>query len=205
MCDEPKKFSVDTTAMTDALKGLANSTVYNGGLTDQKSQEDFERVVRLQTKSADMMYGVVSRLADGDVSSLRKSLNLEHIQDDLLARVYKGILESPLTVKITIVFGVFLIVVIMFLFCTCRRCAAVRDARHTDERERRMSKLNYWWALASPSQVTVNLNKRLIEKIHDKNDDLMTKILELETRIDSILELKQESSAPPPAYPNLLD
>ena len=74
---------MDTSAITAALKDVHANTVYSGGLTDQESQYQFRRITTLQQRSADLVNRMSQQIAAGDISGLRETLNLSHIQDDL--------------------------------------------------------------------------------------------------------------------------
>ena len=189
--------------MAEALINLHSETVYNGGVTEMKSQNDFSMMYTLQTKASNLLFDVSSHLLQGEDDEVRKSLNLEDLENDMFENVYTHLLDNPLVMKVIAVCGTFFVSILVYSIWSCRRCAQVRELRHEAPKENRLSKVNYLWAAAAHRRMDININKRDIQSIEQKQDRISSKLKEVTVRIDSLDSFIEEDKLPqyPPAYP----
>ena len=197
---------MDTSAITAALKDVHANTVYSGGLTDQESQYQFRRITTLQQRSADLVNRMSQQIAAGDISGLRETLNLSHIQDDLFTRVQNHLMENPVSLALLCVFGAFIFSIFLYAIWTCRRWIRVREIRHLDPKDSKLSKINYLYALTSHRQMDINLNRREIQKVQDEQEELMSRVEQLNHRLEDMEPIiDMQAIGAPPAYPDNLD
>ena len=201
LCSAPEKFKVDISSMKTALDNLANNTVYDGGLTDRKSQEDFSRIVSLQQNTDAIRWDFTTKLAENDIPGVRKALDLEHIEDDLFTRVYNNIMAHPVSIKVFLLFGTIGLTIIIYLFWSCNRCGQVRKERHEEkDKTARFSKINYWWAIFSHNKLDTNLNTAKIEKLKTANLQMKNDIRVLYARLEAMETVYEVARSVPPAY-----
>ena len=158
---------MDTTDIKRALQDLHSKTVYNGAPIDIQSKQDFDKIVTLQSKSSDIMFNMSAQLAEGDTKGLRNTLNMQNIEEDMLAAIYTHMMENPVSLAVFIVFSGVVLITIVYCIWSCRRCSMVRNLRHLEPRDNRFSKLNYLWAFAGHRRLDVNINKRELQKVKD--------------------------------------
>ena len=203
-CDAPQKFAVNTTSMTHALDDLYTSTVYDGGLTDLQSREEFRKITTLQTKTDVVIFGVARKLADGDYAGVRKTLHLDDLEDSILDKIHRQIEEHPLSVKILIMFAAILLIAAIYMGWTCFRCYEVRQKRHEEdengEKPKKVSKMNYLWAFLNHNKMDVNINKHNIEKLEAANTKITKQMDVLDARLDSMETVIEIETAVPPPY-----
>ena len=206
LCSAPEKFKVDISSMKTALDNLANNTVYDGGLTDRKSQEDFSRIVSLQQNTDAIRWDFTTKLAENDIPGVRKALDLEHIEDDLFTRVYNNIMAHPVSIKVFLLFGTIGLTIIIYLFWSCNRCGQVRKERHEEkDKTARFSKINYWWEIFSHNKLDTNLNTAKIEKLKTANLQMKNDIRVLYARLEALETADQVDRNVPPPYIDTLE
>ena len=209
-CDAPQQFQIDTDSMVAALDKLHSDTVYDGGISDSKSREEFRRIVTLPANSDNVVYSFSTHLANGNYSEVRRTLNLEGLEDDIITRIYKGIQAHPFSVKVVLMFTAFLITVVIYLGWTLHRWLKVRSLRKTDDddiekgrmtdKTEKLSKSNYFWAFFSHNKMDVNLNKRDIARIERSQDKMEQEVDLLNARLDSMETLVSMDTSILPLY-----
>ena len=172
---------------------------------DLQSQLDFERMVTLQDETSRLLYDVTTQLVDGNVNGVRKSLKLDHIEDDLFQRIYNHILQNPWAILLSVIVGIILLLVVIRIINACRRCRKISNLRHEDPKHDRLSKLNYWWSLSSHRTMDINLNKRVIKKMEERHEKLKSNASKLSAKLDTVIDLQKGATAPPPAYPKHME
>ena len=202
-CDPPKKFKVDTTEMKEALQDLYATAVYNKTDTDIKSQEDFQKIVTLPTKSSDILFNMSTQLVENDVNGLRDTFHLDQLEDDMYGRIYAELMNNPVAVAVFVLFSVSLLGLFIYGIWTCRRWAEVRHQRHLGPRGKKLSKMNYWWAFASHRRMDINMNKRGIQDVKDVQTGLESKLKRLSARLDSMENIIKMEKSAPPSYPEI--
>jgi len=198
---------INTDEVIEALDELHHNTEFEGGLTEAKASADFKQIIRMSSSADDILDDLAGMIETKDVPAIRRTLQLNHVEEDVLAKFEQEVMENPYVIKLLILFGGMCLSVLIWAGWTCQRWCKVRSLRHEEEdKSNRVSKRNYWWAFFSHSRMDVNLNKKKIKDIDASLQKIEGEVAALNLRLDSmdtIIDI--EKKEPPPYTGNLTE
>ena len=202
LCDKPEQFQIDTTAMKEAISAIAESTRYTGGMSDEQSRMDFQRIIALQNEVGSVINNIGVGIITGNIESVQKTLHLEDVKTNVMSQVYGNMLKHPMSMQVLVFLVIVGVSILCYLFWTLRRIAQVRRERHqkSDSKEGKLSKMNYVWAFLSHSKMDINLNKKKILEARAEVDNLRTSLAQLNAKLDILNSVTEPQALVPPAY-----
>ena len=192
LCEAPRQFSADISAMRETLDQLYLESTIKGGFNDEVSREEFRKLATQHTYSVDTIADISNRIAMKDLSGLHKAIGFDSLKSRLMSGLLKQLWLNPFAYKLLAAIGAVATIFIIYFVRSCFNIAQVRSIIIEEEKlnvtTNRFSRYNYLYAIISHNQMAVNINERAIRLLKDQNRILLRQLETATTRLNEALD-----------------
>ena len=182
-CDLPKKFSVNIDGMKKAIENLDKATKAEGGFNSKEEREAHRVNLELQRNSPNVLFGITTKIVEGDKEGLRDTFKVPDLEAGLWANIGKSIFQHPMAIQSLVFFAIIIVCFLAYIFWTRNSCKKVSDFKKTEEGEK-FSNSNYVWAAIDHNKLQVNIHDAKLIQLENETQELERTLERLKSMLD---------------------